>query len=261
MVGKTPTKVSSYTAPKNAYFANLARDTGLPAPKLKALHKLYFHSKAAYKGVQAVYREAREQGLNATQAECKLFLSSQPVYSLYQPARKRVSENKIKVESIGKRVRVLKLRYLFTAGTLQIDLMDVHQYAEDNAEYNFLLCALDSFSRYLFVHPQRNKTQKASIKGLEKILATVYKIDTIYCDKESGFHGGTMTAWRKRHEIGMYSVLSKETQAPVLTGPTTTTAKGWFSSSPLVALIRTVQSPTSTWLGLFGSTHAPDGQS
>jgi hypothetical protein len=184
----------NYQEPTAEYFTNLSTDTGLTVERLKALHRLYYSSKATYKGVNALYNAAKEENVDATQSECKKFLASQPVYSLYRPARRKVEENRIRIETVG---------------TLQIDLFDVQEYKKDNDGIRYLLCGLDSFSRYLFVWPQQDKTPESVIKGLEAIMSTGYKIDVLYCDKDGGFYNKKMDLWRKKHHIPIYSVQTK----------------------------------------------------
>ena len=94
-----------YERPAVSYFNNLSEDTGLGVQKLVKLHKLYYDyndSPAAFKGIGALFRESKARNLGVTKAECVTFLKSQPTYTLYRPARRRVEVNRIRIETVGK---------------------------------------------------------------------------------------------------------------------------------------------------------------
>ena len=104
---------------------------------------------------------------------------------------------------------------LSLSGTLQIDLFDLHTHAKYNDGYKFVLCAMDSFSRFVWLWPQTSKRPEEVIAGLEQIMATGYTIDVIYCDKDGGFYNKKMDKWREANNIHMYSVQTKTKAAQV----------------------------------------------
>ena len=52
---------------------------------------------------------------------------------------------------------------------LQIDLIDMSNIATANKNYNYLLVAVDVFTRFAFVIPLKNKTTKTIIKAIKQI--------------------------------------------------------------------------------------------
>jgi len=75
---------------------------------------------------------------------------------------------------------------------LQCDLMDVSNMDPvGNKQRKFLFCCVDVFTRYAFVYPQLNKSEKSCIESLKKVIKEIkdakFKIHQLDSDAESAF--------------------------------------------------------------------------
>ena len=52
------------------------------------------------------------------------------------------------------------------------DLVDMQSFAKDNAGFKYLLTVLDTFSKYGWIVPLKDKTRKSTADGFAKILAS-----------------------------------------------------------------------------------------
>lgn len=66
----------------------------------------------------------------------------------------------------------------------QLDTVHLHEFKEQNAGISYLLCAVDVFSKYLWVRPLPNCKAQNAKEGLEGILRTVEIFpESIVCDR------------------------------------------------------------------------------
>lgn len=96
--------------------------------------------------------------------------------------------------------------------TLQIDLVSLIPFSEENRGYKYLLTCIDTFSKFAMVRPLKTKTGLEVAKALEDILQK-YKYATsvrmICCDDGGEFKNSHVRALMQRYGIRMYSVYSK----------------------------------------------------
>ena len=52
----------------------------------------------------------------------------------------------------------------------QIDLIEIHQFAESNDNYRYLITAIDIFTRFAFVQPLKDKTANVFLDGFKAIM-------------------------------------------------------------------------------------------
>lgn len=71
----------------------------------------------------------------------------------------------------------------------QIDTMDMIQYARQNRGYKYILVIIDIFTKFIYIHPLRNKTQFEVAQVLKKIFLSGDIPDKLHSDNGTEFKG------------------------------------------------------------------------
>ena len=137
-----------------------------------------------------------------TYKDCLEYLRSQPVYTLYRPARRNYRRNKIKANFCGE--------------VFQMDIMDMKRYGDANNGYLYSLLGYDTFSKYLTSTPMKNRKPASVITALTALVETLpFTILNIFWDKEGSFLSKVVQAWLKSHNIANYTTKSQTKAAGV----------------------------------------------
>ena len=161
--------------------------------KSARLKKLYYKpgEEGAFRGPKALFEAARRHGIkDITLKDCKDFLSTQPTYSLYRPARRRFPRNKI--------------RATYPGNIVQIDIMDMQKFKK---KHLYVLLAYDTYSKFLQGVPLKNRKPAGIIQGLETFLAGPLGISAIYWDKEGSFLSRKVQSFLK--SVGVHNYTTK----------------------------------------------------
>ena len=162
------------------------------------LESIYYgDSPGALRGPKALFEEAKKQGLaKITLKDCVDYLLGQPTYTLYRPARKNYRRNRIEANLAGE--------------VVQIDIMDMQRFKNDNDDYLYVLLCYDTFSKYLTSFPMKNRKPESVLAGLEALLQQApFTVVTIYWDKEGSFLSRKVQSWLKGRKIHNYTTTSK----------------------------------------------------
>ena len=93
---------------------------------------------------------------NLTIKEIKKFLSSIYNYTIHRPTKKPKYHNPTYVYNIREQI--------------QLDLLQISNISEFNERYNFILCAVDIFSRFAWARLLRTKSAKEVLTQFKDIL-------------------------------------------------------------------------------------------
>ena len=163
--------------------------------RLKEIY--YGSSSGAFRGPLALFKQARAQGhADISLKDVKRFLSSQPVYTLYRPARRNYSRNRIEANEPGQ--------------VLQVDIMDMQRFAHANNGLKYVLLGYDTYSKYSSAFALKDRTPPSVIKGLAYFIQTLpFSIKQIYWDKEGSFLSRQVQHFLKSKKIGNYTTTGK----------------------------------------------------
>jgi hypothetical protein len=125
------------------------------------LRSIYYDPKNGYPNLQALTRIVKEQGHNISHEEIKEFYESQQVNQIFK-------------QNIKQKYEPIKSFY-DDIGTLQVDLMDVSRWSRHNNGTNFLLNAVDIYSRYAWSFPLKNKQASTVKPELKKVYDDINK--------------------------------------------------------------------------------------
>ena len=95
---------------------------------------------------------------------------------------------------------------LFRDNIWGVDLADMQLLSKFNKGFRFLLCAVDTFSKYHWVIPLKNKKGISIVNAFQIILKeSKRKPNKIWVDKGSEFYNSSFKKWLKDNDIEMYS--------------------------------------------------------
>ena len=93
---------------------------------------------------------------------------------------------------------------------IQIDLIDIQKYEKFNNGTKYILCAIDCFSRYLWVEPLKNKTGIKVKNALNKIFNRIGKLpETIFCDSGSEIKNRIVKEYLKSKNVRLFHAKSE----------------------------------------------------
>ena len=111
------------------------------------LKKIYYDPKhpASFAGPQKVYKVIKDEGkFNIGMYKIRKFLHNQESYGLHKPVRRRFKRNH--VVSAGK------------DDLWMADLIDMVKYKDWNDGYRFIMLVIDTFSKYVWLRPLKQKS-------------------------------------------------------------------------------------------------------
>ena len=82
--------------------------------------------------------------------------------------------------------------------------MDFQSLSEFNQGFNYVLTAIDAFSKFAYAIPLKRKTAKDVLKALQTIIKDI-KPKKIQTDRGLEFVNQTISDWAKSNGIRMYS--------------------------------------------------------
>ena len=134
--------------------------------------------------------------------EAQRLLQSLPSYTLHKPRRLHYLTEPVMVLSINQQC--------------VFDLMEVSQLAKWNKKTRYLLSVNDVLSKFVWIVPLRNKSQKEVTKAFSTALKQSGQIPlTIQSDDGQGFKNATFRALLKKHQIHLFSTKG-DTKAAVV---------------------------------------------
>jgi len=127
----------------------------------KLLEEIYFdpNNPASFGGVNKLYKYAKSIDASITLKKVKDWLSSRHEYSLHKEVRNNFKRNRIYVSYINEQ--------------WEIDLLDYANLSRFNDGYKYLITIIDSFSKYLYVIPIKNKSMSEVYSKFEILFKKV----------------------------------------------------------------------------------------
>ena len=120
----------------------------------KTLTDLYTNPKssAAFASATRLYGEAKKVWPRITLKEIRLFLRTQPSYTLHKPVRRKFKRGPVIVNGLYDQS--------------DLDLADMSNVKSQNMQFTFLIILIDIFSRYASVEPIKTKTAMSVYNGM-----------------------------------------------------------------------------------------------
>ena len=161
----------------------------LTKKQIQGLYDLYYNQNFVF-GRDRLWKRANEDGLGLTQRQVGDWLRKQEVSQLFlRPKRERIVRSTVLTEP-GK--------------VLGIDLADLQLLEWDG--YNYILTAIDLFSKKAYARPLKTKTQGEVAKAMREILIESHHKGAVRSDRGSEFINPTFR--KVLDEFGNKQVLS-----------------------------------------------------
>jgi hypothetical protein len=164
----------------------------------KKLQKVYYSTtnEAGFGSIQKLYKHFKGQISYRT---IKEWLSSQEVYTLHKAIRRKYRRRRIYTHHFN---------YLW-----EIDLAFMNSLAKHNDGINYLFFIIDTFTKYLWVCPLREKTPEAIIKAFSTIKQTPIFVRS---DLGSEFSNNKFKSYLKSRNIQYYTTHSDLVHAAIV---------------------------------------------
>jgi Integrase core domain len=109
------------------------------------------------------------------------------------------------------RVHYIRRKYIMKGidDTWQIDLVEMHSFSKINKGFNYILTVVDTFSKYGFAEPVKNKSGHDVTRAFEKILINSNRVPK-NCQSDQGkeFYNATFQNLMTKYKINHYSSYS-----------------------------------------------------
>ena len=131
---------------------------------------------AGFSGLSKLYRYVKSNNINISKSAIRKWLIQQDSYSLNKQSRKPKTTN-IVVSNPDEQ--------------WSADLMDMSSISKDNDNYKYVLIVVDTFSKFLWALPLKNKTSQSVSEAFKQIFSTGRKPRRLRTDKGQEFMGAT----------------------------------------------------------------------
>ena len=106
---------------------------------------------------------------------------------------------------IIKKIKKRKVYSSFRDNIWGLELADMQSLSKCNKEIKYLLCAIDLFSKNVWVIPLKNKKGTSIVNAFQKIVLKGRKPNKIWLDQGSEFYNKSFKDFLKINNIEMYS--------------------------------------------------------
>ena len=91
-----------------------------------------------------------------------------------------------------------------------VDLADMQSLSKKNKGIEYLLCAIDLYSKYAFVVPLKDKKGISIVNAFDKIIKqSKRKPNKIWVDQGNEFYNNNFKKWLSDNDIIMYSTFNE----------------------------------------------------
>jgi len=157
--------------------------------------KLYYDPLTGFKGASTMYKRAKAANIKVTMKQIKEFIKNTKGKQLHSLAKSKNKTGSILGYSPN--------------NVWQADLLDVSRFARANKGYNFILTAIDVYSRKAHAIPLKRKTGKAVQQAFESIFGT-NRPNNITTDAGKEFLNKTVQDYFNFYQIRHWVVEDRE---------------------------------------------------
>ena len=161
------------------------------------LRHLYYDSDSpvAFSSIANIWRQIKKDKKDIKYKELKSFLEEQPTYTLHKRELKKFQTRKVMVSYIDQQ--------------MQCDLVDMQKFSKTNKGFNYILTAIDIFSRYAWALPLKRKTGDEVVSQFKVIFDDVIP-EIIQFDDGKEFFNNKIYDLFKKHNIKYFSSKSEK---------------------------------------------------
>ena len=120
------------------------------------LRDIYYDPSAGFQSAERLYQKAKDDGLSVSRRIVKEWLKTQDTYTRHKPIVRKHKFQRTFVKDL--------------ADQIQMDLVDMGKYKNQNKGYYWILTAVEILSRYAFTIPVYRKDTKNMTKAVGDLL-------------------------------------------------------------------------------------------
>ena len=154
------------------------------------LASIYFDPEhpASFSGPDKLYKTVKEEGrFDVSHQQISQWLQAQEAYTLHHEVRTDFPRNRVVVGEIDQQ--------------WDLDTANMVSFSKKNKGFNYILVAIDIFSRYLWTRPLKTKLGKEMVEALKSIFEEGRRPLKIRSDKGGEFVNRQGSAFLKREKI------------------------------------------------------------
>lgn len=165
--------------------------------------KIYYNiaNPGSLSGVDSFLKEIRKYKSDVKPKDVKKWLSSQLVYTLHKPLRRKIKRNPIIAEWPNEQ--------------MQADLVDMKLFSNSNNGYNYILTAIDVFSKRANAIPIRNKRKNDVCKAMETIIKNSSPLK-LMTDEGLEFKNSDFKKLMKKYNVNHFFAKNKEIKCAIV---------------------------------------------
>ena len=169
----------------------------------ETLERLYYDPKspAAYGGAERLWAAARRAAPGAKKDDVYRWLAAQDAYTLHKPTKQKFTRRRTVVAAPNHQ--------------LQADLMDTRSRSRNNDGVNYLLTAVDAFSRRGWAVPVKFKSAERVAEALDTILRS-NEFFSMQTDKGKEFYNATVADVLKKYGVKHFSTENETIKASMV---------------------------------------------
>jgi transposase InsO family protein len=137
-----------------------------------------------------------------TKKEVREWLQPQDTYTLHKPTRRRFPSRRVVVYGIDHQ--------------RQVDLVDLAKLSSYNKGFKYLLTCIDVLSRYTWVVPLKDKTEKTLRDAFHVIFKSGRRPIRLQTDKGTEFTNRVFQKFLKEHHVHFFTTYNEETKASIV---------------------------------------------
>ena len=173
----------------------------------QSLCELYYNPMSGYQSQEQLYKDAKQDSLQVSREKVKKWFEHQSTYTRVKQPTRSFRRRQTYVSSIGEQ--------------LQMDLVDMSKYENENDGYLWILTAIDVFSRFAFCTPVRRKHEEFMEPAVKRVLEEHKKKfdkypDVVQFDDGGEFYNQRVLPLLKSLSIGYFSTRLTSKKAVVV---------------------------------------------
>lgn len=170
----------------------------------KLLTKLYYNiSEGESLGsAEKLFRNAKKIKPKITRRQVQEWLSTQDVYTLHKPARKRFKRNRVMVGGIDQ--------------IWEMDLVDLQSIKKYNNNFKYILTAIDCFSKFAWAQPLKDKTGNSIVEAVKEIFKSGRKPLKLHTDQGKEFTNRLFQKFLKDNNISFFTTFNAQTKGSII---------------------------------------------
>lgn len=154
------------------------------------LKELYYNPKqtTAFSSASKLWHHIKQHGADISRNQLNDWLSKQDVYTSHHPIIRRFATQRVVTRGLN--------------DVWDADLMDMSNLSKENDDYTFIAVFIDIFSRYLYVHPMKDKTAESTLDAIKSVFSeNKVQPETLRSDNGKEFTGGAVKEYLVAREV------------------------------------------------------------